>query len=268
MRRSWPVAGVTSSIILISSLLGVAVIADPALATPGAWYASASSERSTDPHAVAAAHAVPPAVAPAAVEPAAVAPAEERLAPSGRLDQLLASALRREFESIMGPETPSSAGAQGTAPAAEQPAPAPAIDADGRTPSGWLTPVKHYWLSAHFGDAGSWSSGHHTGLDFVAPEGAPLRAPVDGVVVAAGPAGAYGNLLQVRIGRGVELWFAHLGQFTVGVGDHVRQGQLLGRVGMTGRTTGPHSHFEVRVRGKARNPERYFWPGGNAAQRH
>lgn len=180
---------------------------------------------------------------------------------SGPLEELVATAMREQFSSTedlaVGPEA--------------TPSPVPAavpIDPEGRTPSGWLTPVNHYWLSARFGEPGPWSSGHHTGLDFVAPEGTALRAPVDGRVVAAGPGGAYGNLLQLRIGPGIEVWFAHLRRFDVAVGQRVHQGQLVGRLGVTGHTTGPHVHFEVRLRGSARDPERYFWPTGSIAARH
>lgn len=191
--------------------------------------------------------------------------------PLGPLEELVATAVREQFSSNKG-SAAGDASAAPPLPASElvplpEPA-APPIDLEGRTPSGWLTPVNHYWLSARFGEPGPWSSGHHTGLDFVAPLGTPLRAPVAGVVVAAAPGGAYGKLLQLRVAPGVELWFAHLRRFDVEVGSHVNQGQSLGRVGVSGHTTGPHSHFEVRVRGRARNPERYFWPSGNIAVRH
>lgn len=136
-----------------------------------------------------------------------------------------------------------------------------------RGPVGWQSPVKNYWLSARFGEPGSWSSGYHTGLDFVAPTGAAVRAPVSGVVVATESPGAYGNLLRIRVAPGTEVWFAHLRDFAVVKGQRVEAGQLVGHVGMTGRTTGSHLHFEVRVGEKARNPERYLWPDGRVVKR-
>ena len=77
------------------------------------------------------------------------------------------------------------------------------------TPSGWYTPVAHYYFSARFGVPGGWSSGHHTGLDFVTKQGSPIRAATDGVVVAADWAGAYGQLLQIKIGPKMQIWMAH-----------------------------------------------------------
>ena len=144
--------------------------------------------------------------------------------------------------------------------------PSPPVDLS-HTPSGWYTPVAHYYFSARFGVAGSWSSGHHTGLDFVTKQGAAIRAATDGVVVAADWAGAYGQLLQIQIGPKMQIWMAHLDQFKVSKGDVVKAGQVVGLVGMTGNTTGPHCHFEVRVKGAAVDPEPYFWPDGNSVTR-
>ncbi len=130
------------------------------------------------------------------------------------------------------------------------------------TPSGLITPVRHYHFTAVFGQPGPWSSGYHTGLDFAAPEGTPIRAVADGVVKAAGPGGAYGNLLQIQIKKNVEAWTAHMESISVSVGDHVKRGQIVGYVGMTGHTTGPHCHFEIRIKGQYINPATYMWPNG------
>ncbi len=135
------------------------------------------------------------------------------------------------------------------------------------TPSGWYTPIAKYYFSARFGVPGSWSTGRHTGLDFVASQGTPIRAATDGVVVAAASADAYGNLLQIKIAPKTQIWMAHLEGFNVKLGDVVEAGQVVGRVGMTGRTTGAHLHFEVRIKDKAKNPEAYFWPDGDAVTR-
>lgn len=87
------------------------------------------------------------------------------------------------------------------------------------------------------------------------------------MVVATESAGAYGNLLRIRVARGTEMWFAHLRDFSVVQGQRVEAGELVGQVGMTGRTTGSHLHFEVRVGEKVRNPERYLWPDGRVVKR-
>ncbi len=148
---------------------------------------------------------------------------------------------------------------------AEKPVPPPVSVSP--TPSGWYTPIAKYYFSARFGVAGSWSIGRHTGLDFVASQGTPIRAAADGVVVAAASADAYGKLLQIKVAPKTQIWMAHLERFNVKPGDVVKAGQVVGRVGMTGNTTGPHLHFEVRIKGKSKNPEAYLWPDGDAVTR-
>jgi len=136
-----------------------------------------------------------------------------------------------------------------------------------RKSAGWVSPVARVSLSARFGVPGSWSSGYHTGLDFVSPTGTPVRAPVGGVVVSADWDGAYGRLVKIRFAQGGELWFAHLNDFAVAPGQRVAAGQVIGHVGLTGRTTGSHLHFEVRIGDRPRNPESFLWPDGRATRR-
>lgn len=110
-------------------------------------------------------------------------------------------------------------------------------------------PVVGYRLTGRFGDrSGLWSS-VHTGLDFAAPSGTPIRSVTGGVVVATGYDGAYGNKTVVRLGDGTELWYCHQTTMRVHAGQHVRAGQLLGTIGSTGNVTGPHLHLEVRPHG-------------------
>ncbi len=135
------------------------------------------------------------------------------------------------------------------------------------TPSGWYTPVRRYAFSARFGVPGSWSSGYHTGLDFQAGYGAPLRAATDGTVVEAGDAGAYGLLIRIKIAPRTEIWMAHNATLRVKAGDKVKAGDIVGTIGLTGRTTGPHSHFEVRVNDKPKDPEDFFWPNTRSVKR-
>jgi murein DD-endopeptidase MepM/ murein hydrolase activator NlpD len=95
---------------------------------------------------------------------------------------------------------------------------------------------------------------NHTGIDLGAPEGTPVPAAHDGVVVAAGPRGRYGNAIEVAHPDGSTTLYAHLSEVEVTPGDRVREGEELGLVGQTGRTTGPHLHLEVRRAGHFVNP--------------
>ncbi|MGH3022479.1 MAG: peptidoglycan DD-metalloendopeptidase family protein [Gaiellaceae bacterium] len=95
----------------------------------------------------------------------------------------------------------------------------------------------------------------HAGLDFPAGGGAAVRAARGGVVTSAGwDYGGFGNLVVVRHGRGVETWYAHLARVRVRPGERVGRGERLGNVGATGLATGPHLHFEVRLRGAGVDP--------------
>jgi len=94
----------------------------------------------------------------------------------------------------------------------------------------------------------------HTGIDIPAAHGTAVLAARRGVVAFAGLAGGYGRLVVVAHGRGVETYYAHLSQVEVGVGEPVRHGEHVGLVGSSGHSSGPHLHFEVRVRGAAVDP--------------
>ena len=90
--------------------------------------------------------------------------------------------------------------------------------------------------------------GHHVGIDFAVPVGEPVRAVADATVVHVGPRGGYGNLVVLEHGKNYQTYYAHLSRFADGlsVGDRVLRGEEIGYVGMTGVTTGPHLHFEIR----------------------
>jgi murein DD-endopeptidase MepM/ murein hydrolase activator NlpD len=95
----------------------------------------------------------------------------------------------------------------------------------------------------------------HSGLDYPAPAGAPVLAAAAGRVTHAGPAlGGWGTLVVIDHGQGLRTWYAHLSAARVRVGQSVLRGGLVGRVGATGNATGPHLHFEVRLRGAAVDP--------------
>ncbi|MFE2376276.1 M23 family metallopeptidase [Streptomyces sp. NPDC059398] len=116
--------------------------------------------------------------------------------------------------------------------------------------AGYSLPVSSYTLTSRFNDGGAmWSSGHHTGLDFAAPTGTPIKAVHGGTVKSAGWAGAYGYRTVVALDDGTELWFCHQSSISVGAGQKVATGEVIGRVGATGNVTGPHVHLEVRPGG-------------------
>ena len=94
----------------------------------------------------------------------------------------------------------------------------------------------------------------HAGLDFGAPYGSPIVAAADGQVIAAGWAGGYGNEVQIAHGGGVVSLYGHMSGIVARPGEVVRQGQVIGYVGSTGLSTGPHLHFEIKVNGQAVNP--------------
>jgi murein DD-endopeptidase MepM/ murein hydrolase activator NlpD len=94
----------------------------------------------------------------------------------------------------------------------------------------------------------------HTGVDLGAPEGTPIPAAMDGVVISAGPRGGYGNAVEVRHADGSSTLYAHASEVLVHPGDQVQEGQPLALVGQTGRSTGPHLHLEVRRGGHHLDP--------------
>ena len=117
-----------------------------------------------------------------------------------------------------------------------------------------VVPVARYTLTARFGQcSGLWAS-CHTGLDFAAGVGTPIRAVQAGTVSFVGWGGAYGNLTKVSHGDGTASWYAHQVKTAVSKGDTVKAGQGIGYIGSTGNVTGPHVHLEIRIRGRAVDP--------------
>jgi murein DD-endopeptidase MepM/ murein hydrolase activator NlpD len=101
----------------------------------------------------------------------------------------------------------------------------------------------------------------HTGLDFRAATGDPVRATANGKVVSSGSAGGYGRMVEVDHGNGLSTRYGHLSEINVKVGDTVRIGQVIGAVGSTGRSTGPHLHYETRIDGEAVDPQKFLRAG-------
>lgn len=99
----------------------------------------------------------------------------------------------------------------------------------------------------------------HAGMDFSANTGTPVYATGNGTIVKAGWESAYGNLIKVDHGFGYVTWYAHLSKIKVRVGQKVVRGEVIGEVGNTGKSTGPHLHYEVHVKGKVVNPVNYYF---------
>ena len=99
---------------------------------------------------------------------------------------------------------------------------------------------------------------HHDGIDLAAPDNAPVRAIASGTVIFEGKYKGYGNLVVLRHAGGMTSHYGHCSSFNVKPGQHIKAGEIIAKVGHTGLVTGPHLHFEVRIDGKAQNPERYI----------
>lgn len=105
----------------------------------------------------------------------------------------------------------------------------------------------------------------HAGIDFGAETGTRIRSTAAGTVTAAGPAGGYGNMVEIDHGNGVSTRYAHLSVALVSVGERVKADQVIAKSGSTGRSTGPHLHYEVRLNGQAVDPMRFLLAGGKLA---
>lgn len=121
----------------------------------------------------------------------------------------------------------------------------------------FLWPVPNFYkVSSHFGPRGM---KHHDGIDIPAPRGTPIVAVDDGVVIYSDDGiRGYGNMIVLAHGDEIFTVYAHNKKNKVDKGDKVRKGEVIGLVGNTGRSTGPHLHFEIRVKNKVRNPAQYL----------
>jgi murein DD-endopeptidase MepM/ murein hydrolase activator NlpD len=130
-----------------------------------------------------------------------------------------------------------------------------------RIPSVWPSDQKTRRLSDRFGnrsDPFTKRLKHHNGLDIAAKRGTPVLVTAKGVVSFSGRDGSYGNYVIVDHGNGLETLYAHMTKRIVVEGDSVEKGESIGTVGSTGRSTGPHIHYEVHWLGKAVNPRNYI----------
>ncbi|MEA3388317.1 M23 family metallopeptidase [Sphingobium sp. CCH11-B1] len=122
-------------------------------------------------------------------------------------------------------------------------------------PSG--RPVEKLSLTSNFGvrsDPFNGGARMHKGIDIPGPVGTPIHATADGIVSRSGWASGYGNLVQISHGSGMETRYGHMSKLLVAENSFVKRGQIIGLMGSTGRSTGSHLHYEVRVDGAAINP--------------
>ncbi len=124
-----------------------------------------------------------------------------------------------------------------------------------------VAPIQDAWYSSNFGwriDPFTGKNAMHEGVDFMVPVGTPIHASASGMVVYADTHPDYGNMVEIDHGNQVITRYAHASRLLVKVGQMVRRGQEIALSGSTGRSTGPHLHFEVRYKGIAQNPVRFL----------
>jgi murein DD-endopeptidase MepM/ murein hydrolase activator NlpD len=127
-------------------------------------------------------------------------------------------------------------------------------------------PITTAWYSSNFGwriDPFTGKNAMHEGVDYMISEGTPIHASAGGVVVYADMHPQYGNMVEIDHGNQVITRYAHASKLMVKVGQMVRRGQQIALSGSTGRSTGPHLHFEVRYKGLAQNPVRFLEKAGS-----
>lgn len=114
-------------------------------------------------------------------------------------------------------------------------------------------------ISSRYGVRSRIRRSNHTGLDIAATTGTPIKVMANGVVTNASYSGAYGKLVKVDHGNGVETWYAHTSKMYVKKGQEVKAGDIIAEVGSTGNSTGPHLHLEIRLNGEHINPQEYVY---------
>ena len=120
-----------------------------------------------------------------------------------------------------------------------------------------VQPVQHLAFTSNFGirsDPFRGTAAMHAGVDIPGPTGTPIYATADGIVNHAARQGGYGNMVEINHGKGIATRYGHLSKIVVSANGRVRRGQIIGLMGSTGRSTGPHLHYEVRIDGHAVNP--------------
>jgi murein DD-endopeptidase MepM/ murein hydrolase activator NlpD len=131
------------------------------------------------------------------------------------------------------------------------------IDEGGSISIPSIQPISNFKFTSAFGvrsDPFRGSAAMHAGVDLSAPYGTPIYATADGVVDRAQWTGGYGNMVEIDHGKGIATRYGHMSRIAAHAGEHVKRGELIGYVGSTGRSTGNHLHYEVRIDGHAVNP--------------
>jgi murein DD-endopeptidase MepM/ murein hydrolase activator NlpD len=127
------------------------------------------------------------------------------------------------------------------------------------TPTIW--PVNTRYISSDFGyrsDPFTYSPTYHSGVDIVGDKGDPVYVTADGVVITAAYDNMHGNNVVVDHSNGIRTWYMHMNKIIVSEGDHVTKGQQIGMLGTTGRSTGPHLHYELKKNGVSVDPKPYL----------
>ncbi|MFJ6946006.1 peptidoglycan DD-metalloendopeptidase family protein [Streptomyces wuyuanensis] len=179
----------------------------------------------------------PSKAAPSKVESKAGAPSKAEAPARAEAEKPAASAERASRTADRGAAAPAAAPVQ--APAADT--------AVKNIPSGWFSPVVGGVGTAYKTAGAMWSSGYHTGVDFIASTGTSVKAVGPGTVVSAGWSGAYGNEVVIKHDDGTYSQYAHLSRLSISSGESVTGGQQIGLSGSTGNSSGPHLHFEIRT---------------------
>jgi murein DD-endopeptidase MepM/ murein hydrolase activator NlpD len=186
---------------------------------------------------------------------------------NAKRDELVAqkSQLQAEFQEEsdrIAAELAAAAAAEAAASASSSSAPSSSAGDSGPTGNGtFIRPIPGAGVTSGFGyrtDPITGAQSYHSGIDFGAGCGTPIMAAGSGTVLSAGWNGGYGNATIINHGGGLATLYGHQSQIGVSVGQTVQQGQVIGYVGTTGRSTGCHLHFEVRVNGNPVSPWAYL----------
>ncbi|MFE2283072.1 LysM peptidoglycan-binding domain-containing M23 family metallopeptidase [Streptomyces sp. NPDC059443] len=180
--------------------------------------------------------------------------AEQAPAPAGKPSSAAADTSSDDSSASADDSSDSSdsSGASGASTAEAPAAPAPKAapvkqQQEAPASAGFVAPVSGGTSTPYKAAGSMWSSGYHTGVDFIASTGTTVKAVGAGTVVSAGWGGAYGNEVVIRHADGKYSQYGHLSQLSVSVGQSVTAGQRIGLSGATGNVTGPHLHFEIRT---------------------
>jgi murein DD-endopeptidase MepM/ murein hydrolase activator NlpD len=120
-----------------------------------------------------------------------------------------------------------------------------------------IQPIAKFTFTSAYGvrsDPFQGSAAMHAGIDLASPTGTPIYATADGIVDRAEWFGGYGNMVEIEHGKGIATRYGHMSKISARAGERVKRGDLIGYVGSTGRSTGSHLHYEVRIDGRAVNP--------------